>query len=673
MVVNGWERVVNYLVTGGTGFIGRFLLEHLLKRDGTVHVLVRESSVGKLDALRARFGAADDRLVPVVGDLTAPRLGISEADLERLQTAGIDHVFHLAAVYDLEADPARQRVVNVEGTRNAVDAAEAVGAGRFHLVSSIAAAGRYPGRFREDMFEEAVGLDHAYFRTKHLSEGVVRDGCEIPWRIYRPGIVVGDSRTGEMDKIDGPYHFFPALERLAQLPSGLPLLGIEGGRAHLVPVDFVAAALDHIAHAEGWDRRTFHLVDPDPPSIGRVINAFASAADGPRFPVRMDVRATEVVPKPLREIVSAFPPFHRATNAVMHGLGIPRQPLSYVTNPTRFDTANADAALADTDIRVPPIEEYADKLWEVWDAELRQEVPGFPLRRRDRIAGRTVLITGASSGIGEAAAEAFAARGAKVLLVARSRDGLEAVRDRIVAAGGEAHVHPADLSDLDDVERLITEVIDTHGGVDTLVNNAGISIRRSVALSYDRFHDFQRTMQINYFGSLRLILGLIPGMRERGLGHVINVSSIGVQTGPPRFAAYIASKSALDAFSQSIATEITDDGVHITTVYMPLVRTKMIAPTDIYKRFPALSPEDAGAMLVRAADRRPKKVATSMGNVGELAYAASPKAVDALMNIGYHLFPDSSAAKGEKGDEDDRSALWPGRRAFSYLFRGIHW
>lgn len=663
---------MGYLVTGGTGFIGRFLLEHLLKRDGTVHVLVREGSVDKLDALRSRFGAADDRLVAVVGDLTAPRLGLDDATVERLR-GRIDHVFHLAAVYDLEADPARQRVVNVEGTRNAVDAAEALDTGCFHLVSSIAVAGRYPGRFREDMFEQAVGLDHAYFRTKHLSEAVVRDGCSVPWRVYRPGIVVGDSRTGEMDKVDGPYHFFPALERLAKLPASLPLVGIEGGRAHVVPVDFVAAALDHIAHADGWDRRTFHLVDPDPPSIGRVINAFAAAAGGPRFPVRLDVRATEVVPEPLRELIGAFPPVHRIANAVMHGLGIPRQPLSYLTNPTRFDTANADAALAGSDITVPPIEGYADKLWEVWDAELRQEVPGFPLRRRDRIDGRTVLITGASSGIGEAAAEAFAARGAKVLLIARSRDGLEAVRDRIMALGGEAHVHPGDLSDLDDVDRLISEVHATHGAVDILVNNAGISIRRGLALSYDRMHDFERTMRINYFGALRLILGLTPGMRERGLGHIINVSSIGVQTGPPRFSAYIASKAALDAFSQSIATEIVDDGVHLTTVYMPLVRTKMIAPTDIYKRFPALSPAEAGAMLVRAADQRPKKVATTMGNIGEVSYAVAPKAVDALMNVGYHLFPDSSAAKGERGEDDESPGLMPGRRAFSYLFRGIHW
>jgi short-subunit dehydrogenase len=364
------------------------------------------------------------------------------------------------------------------------------------------------------------------------------------------------------------------------------------------------------------------------------------------------------------------PPVHRAVNTLRHGLGIPKEPLGYLLNPTRFDTRNTEAALAGSGISFPPIDDYADVLWEYWERNLQQDVPGV-LAKRDRVRGRTILVTGASSGIGLESAKQLAARGATVLLVARSREDLETLKKEIEVAGGTAFVHPADLSDLDDVERLVGEVLAQHK-VDILVNNAGMSIRRSVELSYDRLHDFQRTMQLNYFGAVRLTLGLLPGMRERGYGQIINVSSIGVQTNQPRFSAYIASKSALDAFSRSIATEVVDDGVAITTIYMPLVRTPMIAPTSLYKMFPALSPEEAADMVVRAVQTRPKRIATALGTIGEVSFAVAPKSLDALMNFGFSLFPDSSAAKGEHGSSGE-GGLMPERRAFAYLFRGIHW
>ena len=194
--------------------------------------------------------------------------------------------------------------------------------------------------------------------------------------------------------------------------------------------------------------------------------------------------------------------------------------------------------------------------------------------------------------------------GGEVILVSRTREKLEEVAKQVEDAGGTAHVHPADLSDLEEVDRVAAEVLEQHGGVDVLVNNAGRSIRRSVKASYDRFHDYERTMQLNYFGALKLILAFLPGMRERRSGHIVNVSSIGVQTNTPRFSAYVASKSALDAFSRCVAPEVIGDNVKFTTVYMPLVRTPMIAPTDIYKAFPTLTPEEAGADALRRADRQ---------------------------------------------------------------------
>ena len=249
---------------------------------------------------------------------------------------------------------------------------------------------------------------------------------------------------------------------------------------------------------------------------------------------------------------------------------------------------------------------------------------------------------------------------------------LRVPRAQIEAEGGSAHIHRADLSDLDDVQRMANEVLEKHGHVDILVNNAGRSIRRSVKLAYDRFHDYERTMQLNYFGSLRLIMSLLPSMAENKSGHIINISSIGVQTNTPRFSAYVASKAALDAFSRCIASEVIDDGIHITTIHMPLVRTPMIAPTKMYDAFPTITPDEAAEMIMDAMITKPKKVATRLGNFGELLYAVAPKASDAVLNTAYKLFPDSKAAKGDesKGIEKEASTE---QVAFAHLMKGVHW
>ena len=671
---------MSYFVTGATGFIGRHLVELLLEREGTIYVLVREGSQGKLEELRSRWGHDTGRVVAVVGDLSKPRLGISDDDLDAMR-GKVDHLFHLAAIYDMEADAESQRVANVEGTRHMVELAEAVEAGRVHMVSSIAAAGLFEGVFHESMFDEAQKLDtHAYFRTKHDSEAVVRNECSRPWRVYRPGIVVGHSETGEMDKIDGPYYFFKLIQRLRNaLPQWMPTIGIEGKEINLVPVDFVARAMDHIAHLDGLDGQAFHLTDPNPKTAGQVINILARSAHAPQMGMRIDPKMLAIVPPAVRNGLQMLPPVKRITDTILNDLGIPRSVLTYVNYPTSFDCREAQAALEGTDISVPPLETYAGKIWDYWERNLDPDL--FKDRSlAGSVAGRTVLITGASSGIGEAAAFQVAEAGAKVLLVARTQEKLEQTKEKIEARGGSAYVHPCDLSDLEDIERMAGEVLAQHGHVDVLVNNAGRSIRRSVEHSYDRFHDYERTIQLNYFGSLKLIMKLLPVMRERKTGHIINISSIGVQTNTPRFSAYVASKAALDAFSRCIASEVVDDGIHITTIHMPLVRTPMIAPTKMYDAFPTITPEEAAEMIATAMIGKPKKVATRLGNFGELLYAISPKASDAILNTGYKLFPDSKAARGEKKAEDGKPVEEKPEEevstegvAFAYLMRGVHW
>ncbi|HEU4392796.1 MAG TPA: SDR family oxidoreductase [Solirubrobacterales bacterium] len=663
---------MNYFVTGATGFIGRNLVERLLQREGTIYALVRAGSRGRLEELRTGWGADGARIVPVAGDLSLPGLGVSEEDMVAMR-GEVDHFFHLAAIYDITADAEAQEIANVEGTRHAVELAGAIEAGCFHQVSSIAAAGLYKGEWREDMFDEAERLDtNPYFRTKHESERLVREECPRPWRVYRPGIVVGDSRTGEIDKIDGPYYFFKALQRARRvLPSWLPTIGVEGGEINIVPVDYVAAAIDHIAHEPKLDGRAFHLTDPNPKTAGEVVNLFAKAADAPRMSVRLGTDVTEPATGLARTALRLFPPAKRGLKVALGQLDLPASVLTYVDYPTSFDSTAAQKVLQGSGIEVPPLESYAAKVWDYWERNLDPDL--FKDRSLSgAVRGKIVLITGASSGIGKATAVKVADAGATVLLVARSAEKLEETRDEIVAAGGSAHIHRCDMSDIEDIERMAEEVLAYHGHVDVLVNNAGRSIRRSIALSYDRFHDFERTIQLNYLGALRLILALLPTMRARKQGHIINISSIGTQTNPPRFSAYVASKAALDAFSRVIASEVKDDKVHLTTINMPLVRTPMIAPTRMYDMFPAITPEEAAEMIAKAMVGKPKKVATRLGNFGELLYAVAPKASDSILNTAYKLFPDSQAAKGKTEEAPDKAPSTEAV-AFAHLMKGVHW
>jgi short-subunit dehydrogenase len=663
---------MSYFVTGATGFIGRNLVERLLQREGTIYALVRAGSRGRLEELRTGWGADGARIVPISGDLTQPGLAISEEDLLAMR-GEIDHFFHLAAIYDITADAEAQEVANIEGTRHAVELAGALDAGCFHHVSSIAAAGLYRGVWSEDMFDQAERLDNnPYFRTKHEAERLVREDSPRPWRVYRPGIVVGDSRTGAIDKVDGPYYFFKALQRARRvLPSWLPTIGVEGGEINIVPVDFVAAAIDHIAHEPGLDRRAFHLTDPNPRRAGEVVNIFAKAADAPRMSWRLDTDVTEPATGALRSALRLLPGSKRAVAGLLGELGLPASVLTYIDYPTRFDSTATQEVLAGSGIEVPRLESYATRIWDYWERNLDPDL--FKDRSlAGAVRGKVVLITGASSGIGRATAIKVADAGATVLLVARSIDKLEETKEEIIAAGGVAHIHRCDLAEVEDVARMAEEVLTYHGHVDILVNNAGRSIRRSVALSYDRFHDYERTIQLNYLGALRLILALLPEMRARRSGQIINISSIGTQTNPPRFSAYVASKAALDAFSRVIASEVKDDKVHITTINMPLVRTPMIAPTRMYDMFPAITPEEAAEMIAKAMVKKPKKVATKLGNFGELLYAVAPKASDSILNTAYKLFPDSQAAKG-KGDEARDKAPSTEAVAFAHLMKGVHW
>ncbi len=660
---------MSYFVTGGTGFLGHNLIDCLLKRKGDIYVLVRSGSKLKLDKLKRKWGEDGKRVIGVTGDLSKPRLGISPAKRKQMQ-GKITHVFHLAAIYDLKADAASQEVANIEGTLNTVRFAEEIKAKHFHHVSSIAAAGLYPGTFREDMFEEAVGLDNPYFRTKHESEAIVRTKCDIPWRIYRPGIVVGHSETGKIDKIDGPYYFFKLIQKMRRaMPAWMPAIGLEGGRLNIVPVDFVVKAMDHIAHKKGEDGKCFHLTDPKPQRIGEVLNLFAEAAHAPQMTMRIDARLFNFIPTVVKQGISMLPPAKRISRQVMNDLGMPPEVLRFINYPTKFDSRETERALKGSGIKVPPLDGYAWRLWDYWERHLDPDL-FIDRSLRGHVEDKVVVVTGGSSGIGHATAVMMAKAGARVAIVARDKDKLAESVKEITNEGGKAWSYSADLSDLESCDRVIAEISAELGDVDVLVNNAGRSIRRAISASYDRFHDFERCMQLNYFGSLRLIMGVLPNMEKQRKGHIINISSIGVLSNAPRFSAYVSSKAALDAFSRCAASEFSDTGVSFTTINMPLVRTPMIAPTRMYDNVPTISPEEAANMVKQAIIYKPQRIATRLGVFSQVLHAVAPKVAEIVMNSAFRMFPDSAAAKGVKDSQVQASQE---QLAFASLMRGIHW
>ncbi|WP_410875536.1 SDR family oxidoreductase [Nocardia sp. A7] len=674
--------MVSYIVTGGTGFLGRRVVRGLLAADPTaiVHVLVRAESLAKFTAHTAQHPDSD-RVFALVGDLTAEGLGLGDG------APRADHVLHLGAVYDMTADEETAHAANVAGTRSVIELARSLDA-TLHHVSSVAVAGDHRGKFFEEDFDLGQNLTSPYHRTKFAAEKLVREADDVRWRVYRPAIIVGDSRTGEMDKIDGPYYFFSAISALSGLPSELPLPLPDLGATNVVPVDYVAEAMVRLVRRAGLDGRTFHLVNPRPQPFGEIYRALATAAGGPV--------GIGTVPGSARALtgLGLIPGAHAVRDFLFEQAGIPAAVAPHVGFTAEFVADSTRAQLPG--LTVPAFDTYADRLWDFWRTHLDPH-RGRPAADADPLSGRTVLITGASSGIGLATAHAVARRGAIVLMIARGIEDLTAAADSVRADGGTAFAYPCDITDAEAVDLLVKTVLTEHHHVDYLINNAGRSIRRSVANSVDRMHDFERTMAVNYFGAVRLILGFLPSMRERHFGHIVNISSIAVQTKVPRFAAYAASKSALDNFSEIAAVENRGDGVSFTSIRMPLVRTPMIAPTEAYRYLPLPDPERAADIVIRALLERPDRIDTPVGTFSQAVEMFMPSLKRTIMHTGFRLVGESSAAQRKPGEvpvvvepvevaEPTRNALavlgpvfaplmvMPGSAArMGRILPGVHW
>ncbi|OBF60206.1 short chain dehydrogenase [Mycobacterium sp. 852002-50816_SCH5313054-b] len=627
---------MRYVVTGGTGFIGRRVVSRLLETrpDAQVWVLVRRGSLGRFERLAAVWG---DRARPLVGEL--PGLGLTDGTLAEL--GRVDHLVHCAAIYDITAGEAEQRAVNVEGTRAVIDLARRLDA-TLHHVSSIAVAGDFPGEYTEEDFDVGQRLPTAYHRTKFEAEALVRSTPGLRYRVYRPAVVVGDSVTGEMDKIDGPYYFFGVLAKLAVLPKLTPILLPDTGRTNIVPVDYVVDALVALVHADGygagWDGRTFHLTSPKTIGLRGIYRGVAKAAGLPAM--RGSLPRSVAAP-----VLKARGRARVVRNMAATQLGIPAEIFDVVDLKPTFVNDETRKALQGTGIEVPDFASYAPELWWYWAEHLdpdraRRDDPKAPLQ------GRHVIITGASSGIGRAAALAVAERGATVFALARNADALDALVAEIRAGGGQAHAFTCDVTDSTSVEHTVKDILGRFDHVDYLVNNAGRSIRRSVVNSTDRLHDYERVMAVNYFGAVRMVLALLPHWRERRFGHVVNVSSAGVQARNPKYSSYLPTKAALDAFADVVGSETLSDHITFTNIHMPLVRTPMIAPSHRLNPVPAISPERAAAMVVRGLVEKPARIDTPLGTLAEVGNYFAPRTSRRILHQLYLGYPDSAAARG---------------------------
>ncbi|UCF47385.1 MAG: SDR family NAD(P)-dependent oxidoreductase, partial [Myxococcales bacterium] len=399
------------------------------------------------------------------------------------------------------------------------------------------------------------------------------------------------------------------------------------------------------------DARVFHLVDPKPPSLLRMTAMFLSAAGGPRLGPAISF-AKMPGAKKTGAMLSMLPSVQELRDAFLCDLGLPSSGLGAMNIKARFEDDNTQAALAGSGITCPPLETYAKTLYRYYEDHL-DPMKQRPARYRRALTGKTVLVTGSSRGIGLEVAKLAAEAGAKVLLVARDAEKLEAVAEEIRASGGEAHAHAADLSSFDEIDALAEAVLAQHGGVDVLIHNAAHSIRRPIAASVDRFHDYERTMRLNYFAPVRLTLRLLPSLRERG-GTISHVLTMGVLIPGPYFAAYLATKAALDAFGDSLMAELQHEGIHVSSVYLSLTKTDMMAPVQEYAgRRDTMTPQRAAMMVLDGVVDRRRRVMTPLGAYFAFGNRITPATTSRILNLLQRAFP-----------ADDTPSEFPMEKAF---------
>jgi NAD(P)-dependent dehydrogenase (short-subunit alcohol dehydrogenase family) len=646
------------LVTGANGFLGKHLVKRLIQNGHDITLLMRnpeqpdkkkliEDWRNQADMVR-RHGR-EAAVNAWNGDVGRSDLGLNP----ECTVSGFHHVYHLAAIYDLGADETMTMNTNVKGTEYLLKKLDADGfSGCLHFVSSIAVAGDFKGEFSERMSAEGQTHKHVYNRSKYESEKIVREkrsgGSAYEIRIYRPSAIVGHSKTGEMDRIDGPYYGFLLVSALKKmLPPWMPLVAPKiNTLMDMVPVDYVADAMYTLSMMKKSelteDLFCFHLTDPHAPTMTKLTKLILSAANGPA----MQFTFSTDWAKPYLAMMgktSNLKTIELLKNGLLNSLDIPVQTFDAMMPGVRFSAGETARLLKSKGVVLPKLETYMDALWDYYNRNLDPD-RNKEERCERALRGKVVLITGGSEGIGFFSAKRCAAYGARLILAARNPDKLNSALSKLAPIaeknGGSVEVFTCNISNLNECDALVDHVLKQYGHVDILFNNAGLSIRRSIGKALDRFHDFQRTMQTNYFGALRILMGFLPSMIERKSGHVLYSSTMGTLAPTPRFGAYAASKSAMDALSDSMAAEFADRNIYFTSIKFPMVKTGMLAPTDDYKDMPAASPEAAAQMFVDAVLNKPRKQMTGLGMTIGIINLIKPNMMTQTYNYFYKIWPD---------------------------------
>lgn len=653
-------------ITGGNGFLGKYLVDGLLSRGYQLTLLLRDPQLERNTRLIERWQQQIEQynngasLQCWRGDISHTGLGLTTDQ----SLSSFDAVYHLAAIYDLDANAEQVMTTNVAGTEYLLEKMELDGfSGALHFVSSIAVAGGYQGEFNETMFDEGQTFPHCYHESKYQSEALIRQwreahsNCDV--RIYRPSAIVGHSKTGEIDKLDGPYYLFSMVSAIKKyLPAWVPLVAPKlRGILDMVPVDYVADALIAISDLGPEQipdaQFCFHLTDPNSPDMLRTFKAVLRSADGPRIKLEIPTglggnRGTKKKSSAggligMLAMARQLKGIKLIQNSALNRLEIPESVFEAMMPSTGFGAEATLALLDKQNVRPPAFRSYVDNLWDYYNRHLDPAKSREP-KSRKAFAGKTVVITGGSSGIGLASAERALRYGANVILIARDEgrlsDSVSSLLPFATENGVTLEAMSCDLSRLEDCDALVARILNQYGSVDILFNNAGRSIRRSIDKSQDRFHDLERTMQLNYFGAARLMLSLLPAMIDNGGGHILHSSTMGTMAPTPRFGPYLASKCALDALMDSIAAEYANRGIFLTSIKYPLVKTAMIAPTSDYNDAPAASPEFAAQMFVDAVVDKPRKQISGLGTLMGSVSLFAPSLITQLYNYGFQIWPD---------------------------------
>lgn len=640
------------LVTGASGFLGEHLVSELCKEtDVQISLLLRNT---KSPSILKKVTHWNDRCDFSSVSLISYDLLVDDLQLSPdISFKDYDHVFHLAAVYDLASTVSEMNEANVLGTNRLLRRLEVDEfAGVFHFVSSIAVAGDFKGKFDETMFDEGQRHQHPYHRSKFESEKLVRQFKEekgVDVRIYRPSSIVGHSETGYINKLDGPYYGFMLISLLkrwipAKVPLVLPKTKIS---LDIVPVDYVAKAIACIGMLPASEipsgQYCFHLSDPKTPSISEVFTQVLAEADGPGIGFLMPIDPiTKLLSSGQFKMLEKIQAIKLMKRELFKALDIPETVLEALMPGLKFQADNTLKLLARYDIAAPAFKDYVATLWHFYQQNLDPQKHRLEMAKK-KLRHKKILITGGSSGIGFESAKLVYSLGAEVILVARDSEKLKQCAIDISAQdteGGRIHFYACDLSDLSACDELVQYIEENFTSVDIVFSNAGRSIRRSLSKSVGRFHDLQRTMQLNYFGAARVILGLIPSMRNQGGGHVIHSSSMGTLSATPRFGPYMASKAALDTLMDSMAAEFSHSEICFSSIKFPLVKTPMVAPTQEFKESKLTTPEQAAQMFLDVVLDKNRVKAPGTAKLLSWVSLISPNFMTQLYNYGYKAWPD---------------------------------